>query len=261
MGNLLLLNGQQTGLATGTKSLNFNGTTQNVTAADSTSFDAITTTMTLAVWVKGPVSNGNNQEIFCKADTHAGGNNQWSWEVYKNATNGSGLWGVFITAGGNPNANRKNYNSGANVAFDNTNWYLIGFSYSGGAITMYQNGVAITPAIVVNDTVNSIFVGTANVSFGSRLNNNAIFAPYVGKGYAPAVWNVALSSAAWTSMYNHGTPLNLTVNQGNYASAANLVSYYKMAVPPDTTSSLTDYSGNSNTGTCNNIIAFDADIP
>lgn len=261
MGNLHLLNGTQSGLATSIQSIDFNGTTQNVTAADSPSLDSISTNMTAMVWVKGPVSNGNNQELLCKADTHAGGNNQWSWEIYKNATNGSGLWGAFITSAGNPNSNRKNYNSGVNVAFDNATWHLIGFTFSANSLLLYQDGLLITPANVANDTVNSIFVGTANFSFGSRLNNDAIFAPYVGKSYGPAVWNKTLSAAEINAIYNHGNPLNLTINQGNYNSSGSLVLYYKMAVPPDTTSTLNDLSGNSNTGTVHNVVSFSSDVP
>ena len=41
------------------------------------------------------------------------------------------------------------------------------------------------------------------------------------------VWNVALSANAVEALYNNGKPINLRINQGNYASSSNLQQYYK----------------------------------
>jgi len=70
-----------------------------------------------------------------------------------------------------------------------------------------------------------------------------------------AVWNEALTAAEITTLYNAGSGLDATSNSGNYASASNLVGYYKMNEGTGTT--IADASGNGNTATLSNMDAAD----
>ena len=68
-----------------------------------------------------------------------------------------------------------------------------------------------------------------------------------GKIDEVAVWNVELTSAEVTAIYNSGNMLNVSSDSGNYASADNLSGYYRFNEGSGT--SLQDNSSNSNTGT------------
>ena len=68
-----------------------------------------------------------------------------------------------------------------------------------------------------------------------------------GKIDEVAVWNVELTSAEVTAIYNSGNMLNVSSDSGNYASADNLQGYYRFNEGSGT--SLQDNSSNSNTGT------------
>jgi hypothetical protein len=72
-----------------------------------------------------------------------------------------------------------------------------------------------------------------------------------GKIDEVAVWNVALSAADVTSLYNSGNGLNASANSGNYDNSADLVGYWKFN--EGTGSTLTDSTSNSNNGTLRNM--------
>jgi hypothetical protein len=72
-----------------------------------------------------------------------------------------------------------------------------------------------------------------------------------GKIDEVAVWNVALSAADVTSLYNSGNGLKASANSGNYDNSADLVGYWKFN--EGTGSTLTDNTSNSNNGTLTNM--------
>ena len=76
-----------------------------------------------------------------------------------------------------------------------------------------------------------------------------------GKIDEVAVWNVALSAADVTSLYNSGNGLNASANSGNYDNSADLVGYWKFN--EGTGSTLTDNTSNSNNGTLTNMDSSD----
>ena len=76
-----------------------------------------------------------------------------------------------------------------------------------------------------------------------------------GKIDEVAVWNVALSAADVTSLYNSGNGLNASANSGNYDNSADLIGYWKFN--EGTGSTLTDSTSNSNNGTLTNMDSSD----
>ena len=72
-----------------------------------------------------------------------------------------------------------------------------------------------------------------------------------GKIDEVAVWNVALSAADVTALYNSGNGLKASANSGNYDNSGDLVGYWKFN--EGTGSTLTDSTSNSNNGTLTNM--------
>jgi len=76
-----------------------------------------------------------------------------------------------------------------------------------------------------------------------------------GKIDEVAVWNVALSAADVTALYNSGIGLKASANSGNYDNSGDLVGYWKFNEGTGTT--LTDNTSNSNNGTLTNMDSSD----
>jgi hypothetical protein len=76
-----------------------------------------------------------------------------------------------------------------------------------------------------------------------------------GKIDEVAVWNVALSAADVTALYNSGNGLKASANSGNYDNSGDLVGYWKFN--EGTGSTLTDSTSNSNNGTLTNMDSSD----
>jgi hypothetical protein len=76
-----------------------------------------------------------------------------------------------------------------------------------------------------------------------------------GKIDEVAVWNVALSAADVTALYNSGNGLKASADSGNYDNSGDLIGYWKFN--DGTGSTLTDSTSNSNNGTLNNMDSSD----
>jgi len=76
-----------------------------------------------------------------------------------------------------------------------------------------------------------------------------------GKIDEVAVWNVALSAADVTALYNSGNGLKASANSGNYDNSGDLIGYWKFN--EGTGSTLTDNTSNSNNGTLINMDSSD----
>jgi len=76
-----------------------------------------------------------------------------------------------------------------------------------------------------------------------------------GKIDEVAVWNVALSAADVTALYNSGIGLKASANSGNYDNSGDLVGYWKFNEGSGST--LTDKTSYSNNGTLTNMDSSD----
>jgi len=134
------------------------------------------------------------------------------------------------------------------------NWHHVVLTIgSDRAGVLYVNG---SSALTFSGALNSggLDMFSIAVDYDDELNNDGDSlgagdpAQYFdGKIDEVAVWNVELTSAEVTAIYNSGNMLNVSSDSGNYASADNLSGYYRFNEGSGT--SLQDNSSNSNTGT------------
>ena len=84
-----------------------------------------------------------------------------------------------------------------------------------------------------------------------------------GKIDEVAIWDSALSATEITKVYNSGEPFDLTSNDGNYTSSADLQGYWRFEdnTVSGSNGTIADSSGNSRTATTKNGVTFSTDLP
>tara|TARA_R110000850_G_scaffold8908_1_gene32762 strand:- start:787 stop:4785 length:3999 start_codon:yes stop_codon:yes gene_type:complete len=119
--------------------------------------------------------------------------------------------------------------------------------------TIYINGSA-SSTIPTNEWCFIVISGiTLNIGTNLKIgigyvdinSNENLGHPFVGMINDVAIWDSALTATEVTALYNSGLPLLPTADSGNYASAADLVGYWRN----DGVTTWTDRSTNSNNGT------------
>ena len=123
-------------------------------------------------------------------------------------------------------------------------WQHVVAVYDNGSMKFYLNGVQYT-----SSTSEGSHSSSGTFTIGANQNGGGNF--YKGLIDDVALWNEALTAAEITALYNAGSGLNAAVNSGNYTSSSNLLGYWRMN--EGTGSTLTDGSGNSNSGTLVNM--------
>ena len=97
-----------------------------------------------------------------------------------------------------------------------------------------------------NTSANKFSIGQENDGTGSTAYDF-----FNGKIDEVAIWNVALSAADVTVLYNSGNGLKASADSGNYDNSVDLIGYWKFN--EGTGSTLTDNTSNSNNGTLINM--------
>ena len=94
---------------------------------------------------------------------------------------------------------------------------------------IYINGssVAISTSSISHSN-HALFSSAQNLVIGAQNNQGTVAGFYAGGMDEWALWNVALDANAAAAIYNGGSPLNLTFNQGNYDNSSALQAYYRM---------------------------------
>ncbi|MDC0152216.1 hypothetical protein OAJ16_01775 [Deltaproteobacteria bacterium] len=187
--------------------------------------------------------------------------------AYPDTTNNGAIWAFNKTAS-NPNLNLLFYGSGGNTKkfyhhgrssyvgeseheFEPGRWYHIVVVVESGNGKMFVNGEEEdTWSSVYNTSVNRFSIGQEYDDTGSDPSDF-----FDGKIDEVAVWNVALSAADVTSLYNSGNGLKASANSGNYDNSGDLVGYWEFN--EGTGSTLTDNTSNSNNGTLTNMDSSD----
>jgi hypothetical protein len=241
-------------------SLLTNGSTQWVTTADSVS-ETITNNITINIWVKY-TSPGSPGAFIAKAESHAGSTN-WGWAFSsKNGCSATGCFEILYSQDCLLSTQLAWYGSSTNIA--DGNWHMVTTSFASGTVKIYKDGVVDpSPQTIQNNSITTLCPSTGNgITVAGRFTNSSIFWPYAGSAYWPTVWNVVLSAAAITALYNSGTPHDPRVNSGSYSSSGNVALFFPMVAPPDSnTGSVADASGNSNTGTALGTPTFSGSLP
>ncbi len=76
------------------------------------------------------------------------------------------------------------------------------------------------------------------------------------------IWTVPLDGDALTAIYNSGTPIDLTEDDGNYDVSSSLWGYWRCGDNDSGTgTTITDQGSASNNGTLVNGVSFPSDVP
>lgn len=119
-------------------------------------------------------------------------------------------------------------------------------------VKLYVDGTEITSKTTTYDTLSATTVGTGDATIGRRGSAGDLYFP--GLVDEVAAYNIALSGAQVTTIYNDYDPPELTVT----GPTGNLVGYWKIG-DGDTYPTATDYAS-SNNGTYTNTEAADIEF-
>jgi len=155
---------------------------------------------------------------------------------------------------------KKFYHYGPNNSYtESTNtfepgqWHHIALivDSSGNGKLFVNGGQEATWSNGTNSSVNRFSIGQEWDGSGTAKASDF----FDGKIDEVAVWNVALSAADVTALYNSGNGLKASADSGNYDNSGDLIGYWKFN--DGTGSTLTDSTSNSNNGTLNNMDSSD----
>ena len=138
--------------------------------------------------------------------------------------------------------------------FNNGNWHNIVVTYDGSqdvsGLNIYVNNTLQTLTVATNNTPNNV---SNSGSFTIGMRNGTAY-PYLGTIDEVAVWTSELSASNVTSIYNSGSPADLT--------SLSPVSWWRNG-DGDTFPTLTDNGSGSNNGTMTNMTSGDivTDVP
>ena len=144
-----------------------------------------------------------------------------------------------------------------NVTYNDGSWHMISCTYDGSGnasgITIYIDGVSETLDIQ-NDTLTTDTSVAANAAIAARTGGGNNFGP--GNIDEVSIWDVELSSANITTIYNSGTPIDLQ-GQGVSPITTSLNYWARMGDgPSDSFPTIQDVE-NSINGTMTNMTAGD----
>jgi len=145
----------------------------------------------------------------------------------------------------------NNY-TGTSNTFESGQWYHIALivDSSGNGKLYINGGQEATWSNGSNTSVNKFSIGQEYDGTGSTATDF-----FDGKIDEVAIWNVALSAADVTALYNSGDGLKASADSGNYDNSSDLIGYWKFN--EGTGSTLTDSTSNLNNGTLTNMDSSD----
>ena len=184
-------------------------------------------------------------------------NNEAIWAFNKTGNNDENLNLLFYARGG---STKKfyHYDRGSSSwtlstnTFETGEWHhiVVVVDLSGNGKLYVNGGEEGTWSNGTNTSADRFSIGQEYDGSGSTASDF-----FDGKIDEVAVWNVALSAADVTSLYNSGNGLKASANSGNYDNSGDLIGYWKFN--EGTGSTLTDNTSNSNNGTLTNMDSSD----
>ncbi|MCD6018063.1 MAG: hypothetical protein K0S53_1184 [Bacteroidetes bacterium] len=219
------VNGSGSECCTPASALNFDGTDDFV-AINSTSLLSMTNAVTIEAWVK--TSASGEQYIVTKND-----------DSFYMGVNVDGNFGKasFYIGGVSDFSGGWLYSNASNI--NNNTWHHVAGTYDGSTIKIYIDGV-LDKSVAATGT---IATGPNNVNLGCRSNNYF----FQGSMDEVRIWDIARTDCEINSYMNCEIPTTATGLVANY--------HFNQGIDAGNNSSittLTDDSGNSNTGTLGN---------
>jgi hypothetical protein len=146
-----------------------------------------------------------------------------------------------------------------NTAISTTGWHNYIFTYDGSGlhtgIKIYVDGSAPAQTGSLSGTYTAMENTSADLRIGTSEQNSFYLDGNIDEF---SLFNIELSSAQVTAIYNSGTPTDLSAHTG-------LQGYWRMGDPTGTPSfpTIADNSGNNNNGTMTNMTSTDitTDVP
>ena len=224
----------------------FDGTNDVVQIPDSALYDNIPQ-ISVSSWVK--FSNlGVNEYVFSKYRNGFG-----TWALSKNSFNRPAFQvcnttATCVTAGND-----------ASYTISDDNWHFLVGTYDGATVRVYLDSVLIatTAALTgnVRDRSDPVCI-SGRTSDGINCNGDGT---YLGGGIDDVrIYNRALTQAEITRLYNIGAPSKIGATQSTGSLSSGLVGHWTFDGKhtnwtSDSTGTITDASGNGNTGTMTNV--------
>jgi len=141
---------------------------------------------------------------------------------------------------------------GTNLLTSTGVWYHVAVTHDGSTVKGYVDGDFVSSA---SSTIAS---NTANLTLGRHSAGSAYY--HDGKIDEFSLHNSALDATNISQIYNDGSPIDLTTNQGNYNGSSSLVGYWRLGDGASDTSSGGGSSASGNTiGTVVNLAASHSD--
>jgi hypothetical protein len=222
------------------KSINFDGVDDYIDCGDSNDFSfgdgSTDSSFSISMWVK---LNDPSQQPFC-------------------AKAGSSTKEYHILSGHTDKLRFRLYDQSTNAyiqcqlddVVSTGSWVYYTFTYDGSGsqtgITIYKDGSSPTQT----QTSSGTYTAMENTTSALRIASSEMNSFYLdGDIDEVALFNIELSSAQVTDIYNSGTPTDLSSHTG-------LVGYWRMG-DGATSPTIPDDSSNSNDGTMTNMVSGD----
>ena len=207
-------------------SMEFDGTTERLQSEPTSQLLDLAARWSIAAWVKPLGNTGNEQQVYC----HGNDSNTNRIHLYRNTVDADNPWVIDIM---DPATNQKTYYFGPDLDLDE--WYLIGAKYQSGVLTVYVNGVAVTPTDTTQDDA-AVMTDTARYMAVGGKNHASASDGFEGRIFWAASWSVNIQAATYLYLYQNPQHL-LTEAGGAYtlAMATGLQHWYRpgRTVSPD----------------------------
>ena len=152
--------------------------------------------------------------------------------------------------------------SGQTTTISNVNsWHHFTFrTENPGNKEFYIDGVKLSSAPAV---FNNFAVPNADLEIGRIIGDGADLNSWNYKGYLDevSIWSTALNENEVIAIYNNGSPIDLTQNSGNYVSSGSLLGYWRMGDIDQSSTNVSDQSGNNNDGILSGGTILSSDVP
>ena len=228
-------------------SINFDGANDNVDCGDSNDFSFGNGTTDSAFSISAWINASNlaiDRAIVSKNSSAA---QEYTFKVL---SNGALNFTLFDTLG--PDADYATVQSASAGTITTGSWFHVVASYAGNGSTsgmaMFVNGSALSTSASTNNYT-AMSNGTAPFLIGK---DEVIRKIWSGNIDEVSLWDKKLAGSDVTSLYNGGTPTDLT-------GMSNLVGWWRMGDPNGTAAfpTIVDQSTNSNDGTMTNMTSSD----
>lgn len=241
-------------------SIDFDGVDEFIDLGNNSSLrPSIAAGASVSVWAKWVSTTGSTSSIF---------SNNSQLGVYYGINidkNGNGYIAMSTGDGtGTGSTDRRTCRTVNNELTDNAWNHIVCVwgSTSSSDFEIYINGASVATLTSGSGGVNA-YNAANNAFIGKRFTGGTLLMD--GKLDEIGFWNSALTASEANAIYNGGTPFDLTSDNGNYVSSADLIGYWRNGDPNGTASypTITDDSKNTNNGTMTNMESGDitTDVP